>query len=192
MSDLTAFAFSKIGSDLQFLLGCFREVLEELGQSDLAAALPWDAVPSPAKTPPRLGQAYSVAFQLLNLAEENAAEQTRRKREREQGLRAELGLWGHALHKLQSDGFDETTIAQSLGQVRVEPVLTAHPTEAKRLTVLEQHRELFRALVERENPLLTDAEIATIRRRVKQCWSVYGEPAKFCLPNPKCPTSAAT
>jgi len=167
MSDLTAFAFSKIQDDLDFLIHCFREVLEDLGQDELAASLPWDEVPSPDKAPPRLGQAFSVAFQLLNLVEENAAEQTRRKREREEGMSAERGLWGEAFERLKSDGFSSSDIARTLPQIRVEPVLTAHPTEAKRLTVLEQHRELFRALVERENPLLTASEHASIRRRVK-------------------------
>lgn len=167
MSDLTAFAFSKIESDLDFLIQCFREVLGDLGQPELAASLPWDDVPAPDKMPPRLGQAFSVAFQLLNLAEENAAEQTRRKREREDGMSAERGLWGEALERLKSDGFSSSDIARTLPQIRVEPVLTAHPTEAKRLTVLEQHRELFRALVERENPLLTNSELDSIRRRVK-------------------------
>ena len=167
MPDLTAFAFSKIDSDLQFLITCFREVLTDLGQTELAQALPWDEVPAPDALPPRLGQAYSVAFQLLNLVEENAAQQTRRKREREEGMKTELGLWGDALARLQSDGFSEREIAAILPQIRVEPVLTAHPTEAKRLTVLEQHRELFRALGERENPNLTPAELLTIRRRIK-------------------------
>ncbi|BCM88257.1 phosphoenolpyruvate carboxylase [Abditibacteriota bacterium] len=167
MSDLTAFAFSKIESDLDFLIQCFREVLEDLGQTDLAHVLPWDEMPSPDTLPPRLGQAFSVAFQLLNLVEENAAEQTRRKREREEGMSAERGLWGEALEKLKASGFNSVDIARALPQIRVEPVLTAHPTEAKRLTVLEQHRELFRALGERENPLSTPAELASIRRRVK-------------------------
>ena len=167
MSDLTAFAFSKIESDLDFLIVCFREVLEDLGQTELAHALPWDSVPSPPKTPARLGQAFSVAFQLLNLVEENAAEQTRRKREREEGMSAERGLWGEAFEKLKTSGFSAGDIARTLPTIRVEPVLTAHPTEAKRLTVLEQHRELFRALVERDNPLLTRSELASIRRRVK-------------------------
>jgi phosphoenolpyruvate carboxylase len=166
-SDYTPFAFDKIDADLQFLVSCFREVLEDLGQNELAQSLPWDAVPSPQNLPSRMGQAYSVAFQLLNLVEENAAEQTRRKRERESGMKTERGLWGDALLRLQKDGFSEAQIAEILPQIRVEPVLTAHPTEAKRLTVLEQHRELFRALGERENPNLTPAEMTTIRRRIK-------------------------
>jgi phosphoenolpyruvate carboxylase len=167
MSDLTSFAFTKIDSDLEFLVSCFREVLEEMGQPELAASLPWDEIPSVKAHPPRLGQAFSVAFQLLNLAEENASEQTRRKREREIGMVHERGLWGDAFKKLKSDGFSSQEIADFLPSIRVEPVLTAHPTEAKRLTVLEQHRDIFRALGERENPNLTPAEIATIRRRVK-------------------------
>ena len=167
MSELTDYAFSKIDSDLEFLIVCFREVLQDLGQSELAAALPWDEVPAPDVAPPRLGQAFSVAFQLLNLVEENAAAQTRRKRESEDGMAAERGLWGETLRKLADDGFSSGEIADFLPVIRVEPVLTAHPTEAKRLTVLEQHRDLFRALGERENPNLTPAEREEIRRRVK-------------------------
>ncbi len=167
MLDYTPFAFSKIDADLRFLVACFREVLADLGQNELAESLPWDEIPAPSTLPPRMGQAYSVAFQLLNLVEENAAQQTRRKREREEGMRSERGLWGDAFARLKSDGFDEAKITAILPHIRVEPVLTAHPTEAKRLTVLEQHRELFRALGERENPNLTAAELATIRRRIK-------------------------
>ena len=68
------------------------------------------------------------------------------------GLTAERGLFGHAFVRLQSHGYQGPAIAELLPQIRVEPVLTAHPTEAKRLTVLEQHRALFRTLGERENP----------------------------------------
>src|SRR5262245_52119130 len=97
MSDYTSYAFPKIDSDLVFLIDCFREVLEEMGQTELAAALPWDEVPPPEVLPARLGQAYSVAFQLLNLVEENVSEQTRRRRESGEGTAAERGLWGEAL-----------------------------------------------------------------------------------------------
>jgi phosphoenolpyruvate carboxylase len=58
--------FKKIHDDLAFLMTCFREVLEELGEDHLAKNLPWvnqvriDQAPNP-----RLCQAYSIAFQLL-------------------------------------------------------------------------------------------------------------------------------
>ena len=185
MSDFTAFAFSKIDADLDFLIHCFREVLEELGQPELAAALPWDEIPTPDELPPRLGQAYSVAFQLLNLVEENAAAQTRRKRESEDGMAAERGLWGETLQKLEAEGFGAREIGEFLPQIRVEPVLTAHPTEAKRLTVLEQHRDLFRALGERENPNLTPAEHDAIGRRVKSILERLWRTGEILLAKPE-------
>ncbi|MBK8802829.1 MAG: phosphoenolpyruvate carboxylase [Fibrobacteres bacterium] len=42
-----------------------------------------------------------------------------------------------------------------MAEISVEPVLTAHPTEAKRATVLEQHRELYLLLVKLENRMWT-------------------------------------
>jgi phosphoenolpyruvate carboxylase len=166
MQDLTTFAFAKIDKDLRFLLTCFAEVLTDLGQGELASALPWSDHELPARLPGRLGQAYSVAFQLLNLVEENVAAQTRRERERESGMAAEIACWSHALHRLVQEGFTQEQITEILPSICVEPVLTAHPTEAKRLTVLEQHRTLFRALGERENPALTPSEQDVIRERI--------------------------
>ena len=185
MSDLTDYAFSKIDTDLEFLISCFREVLQDMGQNDLAAALPWDDVAAPDEQPRRLGQAFSVAFQLLNLVEENAAAQTRRKRESDEGMSAERGLWGETLRKLQRDGFSSGEIADFLPVIRVEPVLTAHPTEAKRLTVLEQHRDLFRALGEREDPNLTPAERDAIRRRVKSILERLWRTGEILLAKPE-------
>lgn len=39
--DYLARGFRNIHDDLDFLLTCFREVFEELGQDHLAANLPW-------------------------------------------------------------------------------------------------------------------------------------------------------
>ena len=44
------FAFSKIDVDLGFFMICFREVLEELGESALARRLPW--IPGADAQPP--------------------------------------------------------------------------------------------------------------------------------------------
>jgi len=95
--------FNKVDDDIQFLIQCFREVLTETGDSTLAAALPWgEQPPSLTEGPPsltegidplRLTQAYSIAFQLLNIVEENAVVQYRRHLEKEDAVNRISGLW---------------------------------------------------------------------------------------------------
>jgi phosphoenolpyruvate carboxylase len=166
--DYLARGFQKIHDDLAFLMSCFREVLQELGEDHLAANLPWvnqvkiDPVPNP-----RLCQAYSIAFQFLNMVEENVAAQVRRSRESEIGLAAEPGLWAYHLHKLRESGISEQLVAEQLNKIRIEPVLTAHPTEAKRLAVIDQHRSLYRLMVRRENRMWTPQEQDAIRNEIK-------------------------
>ncbi|MBV9391044.1 MAG: phosphoenolpyruvate carboxylase, partial [Verrucomicrobia bacterium] len=161
--------FEKIHQDLKFLMICFREVLAELGEPDIADNLPWiSEVQTDLAPSHRLCQAYSVAFQLLNMVEENVAAQVRRARESDLGLSAEPGLWAFHLKKLAEAHISEQEIESRLGSVRVEPVLTAHPTEAKRLAVLEQHRSLYQLMVRRENKMWTPKEQETIREEIKE------------------------
>jgi phosphoenolpyruvate carboxylase len=159
----------KVEADFGFLLDAFREVLHELGAGDVAAALPWgeyqevvtDVDPRP------LTQALSIAFRLVTLAEENASAQHRRRLQEEHGLGSVSGLWRRTLANLEAAGHDPPAIARALGGIEVEPVLTAHPTEAKRATVLEQHRALYLLLVSRENQMWTPGEQRRIREDVK-------------------------
>jgi hypothetical protein len=59
--DYFARGFQKIHDDLAFLMHCFREVLEELGEQHLANNLPWINEVRIDLTPnPRLCQAYSI------------------------------------------------------------------------------------------------------------------------------------
>jgi phosphoenolpyruvate carboxylase len=151
----------KATADFHYLLDAFRDVLVDLGEPEIAAALPWgdryDPTATP-KDPDRLTQALSIAFRLATLSEENAAAQYRRSRESADGPTATSGSWGRILSDLGEAGHDPATIAAQLGRIAVEPVLTAHPTEAKRATVLEQHRELYLLLVSRENQMWTPQE----------------------------------
>jgi phosphoenolpyruvate carboxylase len=171
----------KIDQDLAFVMGCLREVLIELGEPQLASFVPWtgqaDAAPAPGsgaslvdaaqEFPARLGQVYATAFQLLNLIEENVSAQVRRAREKLAGPAAEPGLWGANLLRLAEGGLSAEEIAAGLAGIVVEPVLTAHPTEAKRATTLEQHRRLFRLLQTREDPRHTPMELADLRDEIK-------------------------
>ena len=160
----------KADQDFDWLMACFYEVLHEAGNADLAEVLPFrpSAPESGAKiSSSRAIQAYAIAFQLLNQVEENAAAQTRRQAEECFGPEHERGLWGQVLQQLRLQGVAEGTIASALPSIRVEPVLTAHPTEAKRATVLEHYRDLYLLLVRRENQIWTALERQAIRDEVK-------------------------
>ena len=163
--------FAKIETDLEFLMQCFRDVLVSLGQQDIADRLPWSGTDTPGPAaddfPPRLAHAYSIAFHLLNMVEENAATQMRRASETANGLASEPGLWGQQLKQLLEAGYTAEDITTWLPWLRVEPVLTAHPTEAKRRTVLDQHRQLYLLLVQLENTMWTPAERHELREEIK-------------------------
>ena len=160
----------KADSDFHYLLDAFAEVLVDLGQGAVAAGLPWlDGVEGASGDPDpgKLTDAISICMLLATLAEENRSAQHRRDRVSADGPAALSGLWGRVLSDLAAAGLDQAAIAEVLQRVSVQPVLTAHPTEAKRATVLEQHRELYLLLVARENQMWTPGERNEIRERVK-------------------------
>ncbi len=161
-------AFEKFDQDWDFLLGCFRQVLKEVNEPELAQALAQDGGEERPFASIRHVQAYSILFQLMNIVEENTATQFRRKLEKTtDSLTHEEGLWGMNLKKLKDLGLDQNQIAKLIPEIYVEAVFTAHPTEAKRTTVLEHHRELYLLLVKRENPIWTHLEQKTIRRQIQ-------------------------
>ncbi len=151
---------AQVDEEHQFLLKCFSEVLESMGEHDAAALIEQGHTgDTPLKLSDKMVQAISFSFQLLNLAEEHVANSVRRTRESELGTSAEPGHWGHYMDRLKNEGFDAATIREKIAQLQVEPVFTKHPTEAKRWSVLELHREIVRILRHRETAK-TDRELA--------------------------------
>jgi phosphoenolpyruvate carboxylase len=157
--------------DLAFLMKQFATVLRDTGHQDIAELLPWiensDNIFDKGNTT-KIMQAYSIAFQLLNMVEENAANQMRRIVERERGVDGWKGLWASNLKRMKTEGhYSQGDILQGLQKTRIEPVLTAHPTESKRITVLEQHRELYLLLVQLENNIWTPNEKKDIEAKIQ-------------------------
>ena len=171
-------SLNRFDHTLRFLMRSFETVLNELGETDIARLLPWreqwSDIPNgqpewPAEPSERLVQAYSIAFQLLTQAEENAVAQRRRAAEADRALTEDAGSWDQHFARLRAAGKSEQDIANALKTVHVEPVLTAHPTEAKRQTVLEHHRSLYRVIVELENTMWTETERAALEAQARTC-----------------------
>ncbi|MGF1610540.1 MAG: phosphoenolpyruvate carboxylase [Kiloniellales bacterium] len=103
-------------------------------------------------------QAQGIWFQLLNIAEENALVRSRRRFEMAHGADEMPGSFARVMAKAAALEIPFETVQRCLKEARIGPVITAHPTEAKRVTVLEIHRRLYRLLVELESPRWTQRE----------------------------------
>ena len=167
----------KVDRDLLVVMSILHDTLREIGHPELAAEVPWLegwSPPEPGKAPDRVERVYALAFQMLNMVEENVAAQARRAHETAYGSRAVPGLFGDQLHRLVGEGASGAELARAMAGTRVEPVLTAHPTEAKRAGVLEQHREIYLLLVRLENPVWTPAErdalLGELRASIERLW----------------------
>ncbi len=112
-------------------------------------------------TPERIGRALqlqAIWFRLLSIVEENTAMRRRRHVERDQG-RAEVGgTFSRVFAEAAADGVKAPAIQELLRTLRVRPTITAHPTEAKRVTVLEKLRKIYLLLRELELPRYTERE----------------------------------
>jgi phosphoenolpyruvate carboxylase len=166
-SSLKKYEFSKWDEDVLFLRNTLHETLLELGMPEIANLLPWgthelssDSVTLPLTE--RAIQTFSLCFQLLNMVEENTANQIRR----ENGYSGE-GLWEDAFEHCKKSHKTAAELNDFFSNIHIEPVLTAHPTEAKRATVLEHHRRLYLLLVKAENRMWSDLEREGIRDDIK-------------------------
>ena len=168
--DLVRNNLGKPYEDLEFLLHCLKEVMEESGEEELAKEIPWiNAIDNHqySSFSEKQLQLYSTCFQLLTIVEVNGAVQNRRFVEDQKSLSEINGLWSYNLHLLKNNGFTAQEIAAYLSQIHVEPVLTAHPTEAKRSIMLEHLRNLYLLVVKRENKMYTKIEQKEIRHSIK-------------------------
>ncbi|NCY22657.1 phosphoenolpyruvate carboxylase, partial [bacterium] len=162
--------FARVERDLFWMMNGFRELMQEIGEHEVLQALPW--VPGqkgslPAIQSSKVTRAYSITFGLLNLAEEVAANAMRHLNEKINGPQHEPGSWAQALRKMRGSGSDSETLAMALPTLRVEPVLTAHPTEARRRSVLACMQEIHEILHEGAESETKDLAESQRRERLK-------------------------
>ncbi|WP_154859009.1 phosphoenolpyruvate carboxylase [Cyclobacterium xiamenense] len=163
--------FKKTRKDLEFLTSCFQKVLHQLGEHELEKILaqksnPVDIDWEAGELEEKHIQVLSIYLQLMNLVEENAAVQGRRKLLNEKGLAAIRGSWGETFSRWKAQGLTEAEMMDCIKHTQVYPVLTAHPTEAKRKSILDLHREIYLNLVKLENNAYSHLERQALEREI--------------------------
>src|SRR4029077_8279651 len=118
-------------------------------------------------------KAFAIYFDLTNLAETN-----HRKRRRRAGKLSQhvppAGSFRGTLSRLKQAGLSAQEALAALGRICVTPVLTAHPTEVARQTVLLKRRRIAEELERLDRLPLTTEEAEdcenNIRAEVTSLW----------------------
>jgi phosphoenolpyruvate carboxylase len=147
------------------------------GKDDELQALVKGLPPRDAET---LVRAFATYFEVVNLAE-----RIHRIRRRRDYLRSasdpQEGSLQATVTQLAAAGVGAPEIAALVQLLRVEPVFTAHPTEATRRTLLEKEQVIGRLLVERLDPSRTPDEeraaLARIREEITAAWQTDPQPS---------------
>ena len=109
-------------------------------------------------------RAFTVYFQLVNLAEEK--HRVRRKRAYESEKTPQPGSLEHVIQELKSSKIPFHKFRKFFSELSIELVLTAHPTEAQRQSILEKIFAVDRLLFEREFHCLTPREQREIDQKI--------------------------
>ena len=112
-------------------------------------------------------RAFSLYFRLVNLAEERDRVRSARRRERSGRYRAAADSIAGTLAELRTSGA-AAELDELLGRLRISPVLTAHPTEARRRTLLLALRRIDRILARLDDRDLPTPEDRDLRRRLRE------------------------
>ncbi len=114
-----------------------------------------------------VARAFTIYFQLVNIAEE--VQRIRRLREYDASPDAMQEMSLRKLFKdLTDSGYKPQEIWDFLAQTDIEPVLTAHPTEAKRRTVLDHLFYISAQLIQLNRTDLTLIEQDFLTAHIKE------------------------
>lgn len=112
-------------------------------------------------------RAFSTYFQVVNIAERVHRIRRRRDYQRAGTGAAQPDGLQDALQKLKAQGVTLEELAQWLPRIDIEPVFTAHPTEAVRRALLEKEQLMVASLVDNLDGQRTPGEAAADAARFR-------------------------
>lgn len=117
-------------------------------------------------------RAFSYFSHLANIAEDQHHNR-RRRIHALAGSPPQPGSLARALEAIDAAGVTGKELRKFLDEALIVPVLTAHPTEVQRKSILDAEREIARLLAERDLPMTArerDHNTAQLRARVTTLW----------------------
>ncbi len=118
-------------------------------------------------------RAFSYFSHLANIAEDQHHIR-RRRAHLLAGSRPQKGSTVLALQRLHKQGIEENALARFFSEALIVPVLTAHPTEVQRKSILDAERDIARSLSERTQSPLTTQELSDnacmLKTRITTLW----------------------
>ncbi|MDP2326347.1 MAG: phosphoenolpyruvate carboxylase, partial [Gammaproteobacteria bacterium] len=125
-------------------------------------------------------RAFSTYFLAVNLAE--TVHRIRRRRDYlREGKHRQPGGIEDTLFELKDAGVTLDQVRNALANLLVEPVLTAHPTEPTRRTILRRQQDIVRRLIDMQNTALSPRELSAdfenIRNDITTIWQTEEHPS---------------
>jgi phosphoenolpyruvate carboxylase len=121
-----------------------------------------------------VASAFTLYFDLVNLAEENFRVEVLRRRALENYPAPLPESIQEAVAALKDSGVTIQQMSELLGSLCIEPVLTAHPTEAKRRSILSKMRRIGALLDALSQPDLLPRQVeawqASIHAEITAIW----------------------
>jgi len=118
-----------------------------------------------------LVKAFSIYFQLINIAEDIQRARVLRQRERGGLVRESVA---DALRSLRAAGLQAGDMARLFDQLRVRLVLTAHPSEARRKEMLDKLRAISELMDDHDRedfpPRRRAVFLAALREQIEALW----------------------
>jgi phosphoenolpyruvate carboxylase len=111
-------------------------------------------------------RAFATYFQMVNMAEKVHRIRRRRAYLRDSSVPQPHGFVD-TLQRLKAAGASADDIERAFATIRIEPILTAHPTEVTRRTLLRKQHSIARYLVDMMDPYLTPMELEAMLGRIR-------------------------
>jgi phosphoenolpyruvate carboxylase len=139
----------------------FGTLADDLSKLPVDAALP-------------LARAFAHFLSLANIAEQHHRIRRRRVHQADPAGRPQRGSCADAFERLVSSGIAPDRLHEAVCTLQVELVLTAHPTEISRRTLVEKYNRIASSLGARDRPDATPLELgeidASLLREVMAAW----------------------